>query len=147
MKKTLIIILLLFVCGNVYATDYFTSRYNLRVPEEGTRNWASKISQDIISIDNVLYMVSQDSAFVDGGTIITLRTVTDNMNIGGTATPLVKLQVDGEISTDAIKWSAESKASPDVTAGCPALVVSKDTDGTVRLQFYNGSTWQRVSLE
>ncbi len=51
------------------------------------------------------------------------------------------------LSGDVIKFKAEAKASPDVTGGAPILVVSKDTSGKNRLQFYDGTGWRRVTLE
>lgn len=51
------------------------------------------------------------------------------------------------LSGDVIKFKAEAKASPDVTGGAPILVVSKDTSGKNRLQFYDGTGWRRITLE
>lgn len=65
----------------------------------------------------------------------------------GTKTPITSLDVLGQMSTDAIRFSAEAVASADVTTGAPCLVVSKDPAGNVYLNFYNGTVWQKVSLE
>lgn len=67
-------------------------------------------------------------------------------NVGmGRYAPMTKLDVDGEISCDAIKWTCEGTGSPDVTAGCPVLVVSKDADGTEHLNWFSGNNWVRVA--
>ena len=46
----------------VIAADYETTTYLLKVPEFGSRDWGVTLSNDIISIDNVLTAVSNDLA-------------------------------------------------------------------------------------
>jgi len=48
------------------------------------------------------------------------------------------------VSTDVIRFDSVV-ASPDVANGAPLLCVSEDPAGTMRLLFYNGSTWELIS--
>ena len=76
-----------------------------------------------------------------------LRVVSSGRIGIGKTTPAVSLDIAGQISTDVIRLTTQN-ASPDVaTLQGACLVVSKDVTGTVSLNFYNGSTWQKVSLE
>jgi hypothetical protein len=62
-KKFLIFLFFLgflIISNFVYAGDYETSYYKLIVPSEGSRNWSTKVSKDVITIDTVLYLISQD---------------------------------------------------------------------------------------
>jgi hypothetical protein len=60
MRKFLILAFLLFTTP-LFA-DEFTTNYNLQIPSIGGRDWQPTISKDIVSMDTILYAVSQDSA-------------------------------------------------------------------------------------
>lgn len=84
MKKVLyafILCLSLLLTNSLYASQ-LTTQYNLEIPAEGDFDWISIISKDIISIDTVMGIISNDSVvmkeaglevFIDGGevTIVT----------------------------------------------------------------------------
>lgn len=72
-------------------------------------------------------------------------TINNLNNVGiGTTTPLTKLEIIGEISGDCIRFDTQN-ASPDTaTLKGAILVVSKDTNGSINLNFYNGTVWRSL---
>ena len=59
-KKIFLLAMITMLAVPAFASDYFTARYNLCIPEEGSRNWTSKVSNDVISIDSVMALMSDD---------------------------------------------------------------------------------------
>lgn len=58
---------------------------------------------------------------------------------GATQMPLVALQVNGEVSADAVKFNP-TNMSPDVTTGCFVIYVSSDKT----IGFYDGTVWKTI---
>lgn len=138
--------ILLLITSLGYCADNYTANYNLVIPEEGSKDWTAKISADIVSLDTILNNISQDASFTKSGTNVILKTITNNVGVGTTA-PLVKLEAIGQISADAYRFDTQT-ASPDTaTLIGPCIVASRDIAGVVRLNFYDGTVWRRVSLE
>lgn len=79
MKKLFILfsIFILFF-SQIYADDYYTSKYRLVVPEFDSLNWGEKFSADIISIDSILQIISEGTASVLSDEI---RILSDEVNI------------------------------------------------------------------
>lgn len=93
MKKILFILLFSFLLFNfVKAGDYTTTNYKLIVPEEGSRDWSEKLSNDIISIDNVLKMVSNDFGATSTKSIISRDHIT---TVGGAVGRIKLISADG----------------------------------------------------
>jgi len=62
MIKRLLSFLLIFLLSvPCYAANYLTNNYNFEIPAIGSRDWNTLISNDIISMDTILYIISQDS--------------------------------------------------------------------------------------
>lgn len=59
-KRLLLTLLIVFVSANVYASQT-TTNYEFVIPGEGERNWLPTISRDIISIDKILGILSEDT--------------------------------------------------------------------------------------
>ena len=62
MKRLIILICFLIIASNVVA-DQVTTNYNLVIPSGNSRDWLSKFSEDIISIDTIVgSIISTDIA-------------------------------------------------------------------------------------
>jgi len=59
MKKLFLVIFLLLFTTNAY-TQTVTTNYDFRIPNEGSRDWNEIISSDIISIDKIFTIISDD---------------------------------------------------------------------------------------
>ncbi len=105
--KYIIALLILFMSVTSYA-DEVTPNYNLVIPGVGGRNWQSTMSDDLISIDAVLAIISSDPvAWVDDGTNVRLTTATDGVTIGYSGIESgVKLGVEGKLTCDVITTDA-----------------------------------------
>lgn len=64
MKKLFIGLLILLISTTAFGADYVTNNYKLIVPEEGSRGWTAKISNDIVTIDEVMWMTSKDAGVI-----------------------------------------------------------------------------------
>lgn len=77
MKKILLTaVFLFFLIRFVSSADYETTNYKLIVPEEGSRDWSVKISNDIISIDNIMKAMSNDLGTTSTKIIVSRDAVT-----------------------------------------------------------------------
>lgn len=56
-----IVLLLILNINHISYADYVTTNYNLVIPAFGSRDWGSKISGDIISIDTLMGEISKDT--------------------------------------------------------------------------------------
>lgn len=132
MRKAFLCLLLLVLMTPFAHADYFTVNYNLRVPEVGSRDWNEKISKDIVSIDNLLAMTSNDSAWTEDGTYTYLQRNPSRVCIGKTE-PTVSLDVQGSIKAHA----------PDgdyvLISGDGSHVYTKWSDGVYYLQTEEGT--------
>jgi len=131
MKRFIVLLYMILYCTTACG-DQITLHYNLVIPSEASKDWTAKVSQDIVSMDAVTYMLSADM----------VHAIHNRVSKDGILTALTTDQ----ISTDVVRFDTVT-ASPDVVSGAPVLVVSEDISGVMRLNFYNGSTWQRVTLE
>jgi hypothetical protein len=82
MKKIMFAILFLFLFINISYASQITDNYRLQIPAAMSRDWLPEISQDIISIDSIIKMVSTDSAWVDSGANVYARAPSDIVAIG-----------------------------------------------------------------
>jgi len=60
-----IFVMVLCLTGIAFAADYETTYYKLIVPENNSRDWAEKVSKDLISIDGITYTISQEVAVIN----------------------------------------------------------------------------------
>jgi len=151
MRMFLILLLLTFlllISCNVYAFEY-TDNYRFYIPGWDEEDWQDKISNDLISIDSILNMVSTDTntLLTDSETFVSSDV---NGNIGiKVDTPTVTMDVSGTVSVDAIRFDYGNSTSFDTgdTSG-PGLYVSLDPGGTFgHLIFYDGAAFYRVSMD
>ena len=63
-KKILACLLIVMLSYGCYAADYVTTNYKLIVPETGTRDWTEKVSNDLITIDSILWGISTDMTII-----------------------------------------------------------------------------------
>ena len=144
MKNKLLIGLLFLLFPILSHASEITTHYNMRIPAIASKDWQPEISQDIISIDSIMKMLSEDAAWINSGSNTYLR---DNDSVGiGATTPLTKLEVVGYISSDGLRFDVQTSSPDTATLRGAALVVSRDPNGGVGLIFYNGTTWQKVTL-
>ena len=144
MKNKLLIGLLFLLFPILSHASEITTHYNMRIPAIASKDWQPEISQDIISIDSIMKMLSEDAAWINSGSNTYLRDG-DSVGIGAT-TPLTKLEVIGFISADGLRLDAQTSCPDTSTLRGGALVLSVDTDGTRRLNFYDGNVWRTITL-
>jgi len=111
MRKLLILAFLLLTTP-LFA-DEFTTNYNLRIPSIGGRDWQPTISRDIVSMDTILYAVSQDSAKMTyvSSDVADLKTKTTIISNDISYYPISIISHDmGIVSTD----TQRHKASIDI---------------------------------
>lgn len=116
----ILIILFLLITVLCYGADNFTDNYNLVVPEEASRDWTAKISNDIISIDTIMNMLSQDVSLLE-------------VNPAGT------VHIQGRLSVDSgITVSAETTTVGGGEVGRLAII-SSDGTTTCYIKIWSGS--------
>lgn len=86
MKK--IVFIIIFICLTsfyCFSADNTTTNYGFIIPEKDTVNWLAKLSNDIVSIDAILYEVSSDvnaitndRTMVIGGIVGRMKLVSDD---------------------------------------------------------------------
>ncbi len=137
LKITGLLLLLSCMFGGMSYSDQTTTNYGFIIPSEASRDWIDKLSNDIVSMDNILYMLSRDSAWIDWGTYITQRTITDNIGIGSLNTPRVKLDIAGALSmTGTLSVDSNASISGDMVVNGvlsvdKTLILSAETTTTL----------------
>ena len=126
-RKLLILAVLLLSASESYGADNYTVNYNLCIPEEDSFNWLSKISEDIVSIDNLVASVSRDSAWVGSSGTITTRSGVTQATVGGV------LSID-----DCLIVSAESTATMGGQVG-RIQIISSDGVTKCYIPIYAGA--------
>ena len=130
MKKLFIFLVSLLLATNAYAADYVTTNYRLIVPEVGSRDWSEKISNDIITIDDLLYHVSND--------VNNLPAITTSMDIISTDVNILKISAD-ILCADSC-WHRDSTRIYTYPVHLPVSVDSLSVDTTLRVVDYTFPT-------
>ena len=67
MTRILTVLFTIFIGVNCYAATV-TDNYELVIPAEGDRNWQFVLSDDIVSIDRIMGIISDDATWTTDGT-------------------------------------------------------------------------------
>jgi len=90
-----LIIFLVFIYSFAYPADNVTEHYRMLIPEQGSVNWLAKISNDIVSIDAVMNMMSEDLALTSTKIIVSRDGVS---TVGGAVGRISVVSADGTSS-------------------------------------------------
>ena len=131
-KKILICLLIVGVCATGYAADFVTTNYKLIVPEFNSRDWGEKLSNDIITIDALMWGISTDLTIISSDISAISNTVTilsnDVQEMRDVTIPIISSDVQAIsntvviISNDAAYWTVSADATK-------ATIISNDLAG------------------
>ena len=82
LRRNILLLLSLILLPSLCYAGQFTTYYNLEIPEEGERDWISKISRDIVSIDTAIYNASSGAQVaIISSDVGVLKTATQTKSI------------------------------------------------------------------
>ena len=137
MKKLFSVIFIVLIACAAYASEY-TDNYRFEIPSISVRNWQPIISNDIISIDRIVYRISQDVVDMKANRVSTDAVLTALTSDIATITALTS----DIISSDVFVPSTLA-ASPDVVAGRPQIYWCPTSS---RFAVYTGTEYRQIDL-
>jgi len=106
-RKLFLALMILSLCATAFGADTVTTNYRFIIPEEGSRDWNQKISNDIITIDSALKILSDDSTIVSTDVGLISNTVViisnDIMNLLSADGVMHRLTIDAVANTDCLR--------------------------------------------
>lgn len=103
--KRLFILFIVCMMPTAAIADQVTTNYKLVIPEFTSRGWGRKLSEDIVSIDNIMKMVSDDSTWVGSSGTVTTRSGVTQATVGGILSIDSHLIISAETSTTGLTAS------------------------------------------